>query len=88
MTNKPHGTLYIGITRDIARRSWEHRSGHGSGFTRKYNLHQLVYFEVHDDVQAAIQREKTMKEGKRDWKVALIEKKKPEWTDLYDQLNG
>lgn len=88
MTNKPDGTLYIGVTRYIARRAWEHGSGLGSGFTRKYNLQRLVYMEVHEDVQTAIQREKTMKEWKRDWKVALIEKDNPEWADLYDRLNG
>lgn len=88
MTNKPKGTLYIGVTNDIARRAYEHKCGRGSDFTRKYNLHRLVFIETHDEVERAIQREKSMKEWKRDWKVALIEEVNPNWDDLYDTLNA
>jgi len=83
LTNRKDGTLYIGMTNDLARRVHEHREGLGSGFTREYNLHHLVYFEVFDDPENAILREKRMKKWKRAWKVELIERDNPDWRDLY-----
>ncbi len=86
LTNKPNGTLYIGVTNDIARRVYEHRSGVVKGYTWKYNLKRLVYVEVYDDIQDARARELQMKEWHRDWKIRLIEKENPGWRDLYDEL--
>jgi putative endonuclease len=88
MTNKPLGVLYIGITNDIHRRVSEHKSAQAKGFTQKYNLHKLVWFEYHDDITTAIDREKRLKEWKRDWKIDLIEKLNPDWTDLAETLNS
>ena len=87
LASRKHGTLYIGVTNDIARRVWEHRAGKGSEFAKKYAVHRLVYAEPHDDVRNAIQREKNLKEWKRAWKIALIEQVNPEWDDLLDRLN-
>lgn len=87
LASRMHGTLYIGVTNDIARRVWEHRNGKGSEFAKQYRVHRLVYFEPHEDIRLAIQREKTLKEWKRAWKIALIEKDNPEWRDLYEELN-
>ena len=89
VTNKLHGTLYIGITDNLVRRGNEHRNGLIDGFTKKYNLKRLVYFEVFNRVEDAIHREKRLKKWNRQWKIELIEKVNPEWTDLYEQLvNG
>ena len=87
MTNRIFGTLYTGVTNDIARRVWEHRRGQGSVFTARYRLNRLVYVERHDDIRAAIQREKTIKHWPRAWKLNLIEALNPEWNDLYETLN-
>ena len=86
LTNRPHGTLYVGVTADLARRIWEHRQGLGSDFTRRYGLHRLVHAEAHETITAAIQREKNLKHWSRAWKVALIEEHNPGWDDLYDRL--
>ena len=86
LTNRPNGTLYVGVTSNIARRAWEHREGVADGFTKQYGLKRLVYVEHHDDVRAALQREKNLKHWSRAWKVALILKENPEWQDLYDRL--
>ena len=86
MTNKPDGTLYVGVTSDIARRAWEHREGVVEGFTKKYGLNRLVYVERHEDIESAIEREKQLKEWQRAWKVKLIHKVNPEWDDLYETL--
>ena len=88
MTNRPNGTLYIGVTNDIARRAYEHRTGAADGFTKRYGLRRLVYVEQHSDILAAIQREKNLKEWPRAWKVRLIQAINPQWVDLYDSLNG
>jgi putative endonuclease len=87
MTNRPNGTLYTGVTNDLARRSWEHRDGVVDGFTKRYGLKRLVYAERHDDICSAIQREKTMKHWPRAWKVRLILTDNPDWDDLYDRLS-
>ena len=86
VTNRPDGTLYLGVTGDIARRAWEHREGLVEGFTRRYGLKRLVYAERHDDIVSAIQREKTMKHWPRKWKVNLILQRNPDWEDLYETL--
>jgi len=86
MTNRPSGTLYVGVTGDLARRVWEHREGMVDGFTKKHGLKRLVYAERHDDIQAAFQREKNLKHWPRTWKVRLILTENPEWNDLYNQL--
>ena len=77
------GTLYIGVTNDLIRRTHEHREGLAEGFTRRYGVKQLVHFEIFDDIRTAIQREKTLKRWTRAWKIALIEKGSPNWTDLF-----
>jgi putative endonuclease len=86
MTNRPNGTLYIGVTSDLAKRAWEHREGVVEGFTKQYGLKQLVHAERHDDIRLAIQREKTLKHWPRAWKVKLILAENPDWADLYGQL--
>jgi len=86
MSNKPRGTLYVGVTSDITRRVWEHRMGMGSAFVKQYGLIRLVYFEQHDMIATAIHREKLIKHWKRSWKVELIHQMNPWWHDLYDTL--
>jgi len=86
ITNKPRGTLYIGITNNLVRRGYEHRNDLIDGFTKKYNLNKLVYFEVFNRIEDAILREKRLKKWNRKWKIDLIEKVNPEWIDLYGQL--
>ena len=86
VTNKRRGTLYIGMTNNLVRRGYENRNGLIDGFTKKYNLKRLVYFEVFNRVEDAILREKRLKKWNRQWKIELIEKLNPEWIDLYEQL--
>jgi len=88
MTNKPNGTLYIGVTNDLVRRVYEHRTHATPGFTDRYNLEHLVWFEQHDTPAEAIRREKALKRWNRAWKVALIAKSNPSWRDLWDQITG
>jgi putative endonuclease len=77
------GTLYVGVTSDLVRRVYEHKMAFANGFTKKYGVHRLVYFEKYDDIEAAIVREKRLKKWKRAWKVRLIEELNPNWDDLY-----
>jgi putative endonuclease len=86
MTNRPPGTLYVGVTADLPRHVWEHREGIGSGFTQRYGLKRLVHAEPHETILGAIQREKNIKHWPRAWKVALILHENPAWDDLYDRL--
>jgi putative endonuclease len=86
MTNKPNGTLYVGVTSDLAARAWQHREGTGGQFTKRYGLKRLVYAEFHDDITQAIQRETTIKHWPRAWKVNLIRERNQNWDDLYDTL--
>jgi putative endonuclease len=86
VTNKPHGTLYVGVTSDLARRIWEHREGVVEGFTERYRLKRLVYAEFHDDIRVAIQREHNIKHWSRAWKIDLIQERHADWNDLFDQL--
>lgn len=86
MTNRKDGTLYIGVTNNLARRAYEHRQKLAPGFTQKYNLGRLVYHEEYSSIQDAFNREKNMKEWNRAWKVELIENVNPTWRDLYEDL--
>lgn len=86
ITNKARGTLYIGVTSDIARRAWEHREGVVERFTKRYGLKRLVLAERYEEIQTAIRREKTMKHWPRSWKIKAIVVQNPRWDDLYDPL--
>ena len=86
LASRRNGTLYVGVTSDLLRRVYEHKNDFVAGFSKKYGVHTLVCFEVYRDREVAIQREKQIKEWKRRWKIALIEKVNPEWKDLYDQI--
>ncbi|OJW54051.1 MAG: excinuclease ABC subunit C [Alphaproteobacteria bacterium 41-28] len=86
LTNKPRGTLYIGITNNLIRRVYEHKNGFTDGFARKYKIKMLVHFEIYDYVHNALQREKTLKHWKRDWKIRLIEEFNPNWKDLWKTI--
>ncbi|WP_246529526.1 GIY-YIG nuclease family protein [Microvirga zambiensis] len=88
MTNRRNGTLYLGVTSNLARRAFEHREGLIPGFTRQYGLKRLVWYEHFCDIRDAIQREKTMKHWPRAWKVRLIHGMNPDWDDLYEVLNA
>jgi putative endonuclease len=87
MTNLPNGTLYVGVTDDIARRVYEHRARLVEGFTKQYGLSRLVFAERYNDIRTARQRERNMKHWPRSWKVRLIHAQNPDWDDLYDQLS-
>ena len=86
LPNKPNGTLYIGVTNDLPRRIYEHRTGAVPGFTKRHGLARLVYAEHHDDIRDAIRRERTMKTWRRAWKVRLIHAENPRWDDLSSAL--
>lgn len=86
MASQRNGTLYTGITSDLKKRVWEHKEGVVDGFTKEYEVKMLVYYEVHNDVNEAIKREKRLKRWERDWKLALIEKANPQWRDLYGEI--
>lgn len=88
MTDAPFGTLYIGVTSDLARRIWQHRNGEGSAFCRRYGLTRLVYCGHSERVEEAIAREKAMKAWKRQWKTRMIERTNPGWDDLFVHING
>jgi putative endonuclease len=88
LTNRPHGTLYTGVTSDLVRRIGEHKEGRIEGFTRRYYLKRLVWFEFHDEITAAIQRESNIKHWPRQWKINLIERMNPAWNDLYSEVSG
>ena len=86
LTNKPDGTLYTGVTGDLPRRMWQHRNKATKGFSARYNLTRLVYFELFEDMYEAISREKQIKAGSRKAKIELIERVNPEWRDLYTEV--
>ena len=86
MASNRNGTLYVGVTSDLVKRTWEHKNHAVEGFTDKYDVDKLVYYEIYDDELNAIQREKTLKRWKRKWKLDLIEKMNPNWSDLYDKI--
>src|SRR5262245_51735579 len=83
LASRPRGVLYLGMTSDLAGRAWEHRERVMEGFTRKYWVQRLVYYESHDDAETAAQRERAMKRWRRAWKIELIEKHNPTWRDLF-----
>ena len=87
LASKRNGTLYIGVTSNLASRIWQHKTDQVEGFTKKYQIHRLVYFELYDKMTDAIRREKQLKKWKRQWKIALIEKDNPEWKDLYYDIS-
>jgi putative endonuclease len=86
LASKLGGTLYVGVTNDLVRRVYEHREGLAEGFTKRYGVKMLVYFEPHESIEAAIQREKNIKPWSREWKIDLIIKDNPDWRDLYDEF--
>ncbi|AEP09728.1 GIY-YIG nuclease family protein [Micavibrio aeruginosavorus] len=86
LASKEYGTLYIGVTSDLKKRIWEHKSKVAEGFTEKYDVQNLVWFEEHQNAESAITREKQMKEWKREWKLNRIKDMNPEWRDLYEDI--
>jgi putative endonuclease len=86
LASKYNGTLYIGVTSNLIQRIWQHKNNLSDGFTKKYAVHNLVYYEVHNEMLSAIQREKQLKKWNRQWKINLIEKLNPTWKDLYQDL--
>ncbi|HTT84210.1 MAG TPA: GIY-YIG nuclease family protein [Rhizomicrobium sp.] len=88
LASRRNGTLYIGVTNNLARRVWEHREGLIDGFTKQYGVKMLVHFEVFEDVRNAIRRESRLKKWKREWKINLIQATNVEWNDLYDSFTG
>lgn len=86
LASSKHGTLYIGVTSDLLKRVWQHKEEIVEGFTKKYGVHKLVWYEVHQEIEAAIIREKRLKVWKRDWKIKLIEENNPDWQDLALEL--
>ncbi|KOR36019.1 MULTISPECIES: GIY-YIG nuclease family protein [Planktothricoides] len=86
LASKYNGTLYIGVTNDLLKRVYEHKNNFVDGFTKQYGVHRLVYYEVFNSIESAINREKQIKKWRREWKINLIEKDNPKWDDLYDSL--
>ena len=86
LASKRNGTLYIGVTSDLVKRVWEHNNDLVEGFTKGYGVHQLVWYELHENMESAITREKQLKEWKRQWKLELIEDTNPDWLDLYHSI--
>ena len=83
LASKRNGTLYIGVTSGLVKRIWEHKNDMMEGFTKRYDVHQLVWYELHENMESAIEREKRLKEWKRKWKLELVESTNPNWPDLY-----
>jgi putative endonuclease len=86
LASKRNGTLYVGVTSDLVKRGWEHRTNAVDGFTKKYGVHALVYYELHENMISAITREKQLKKWNRAWKLRLIEERNPEWHDLWQEI--
>ena len=86
LASKRNGTLYVGVTSNLVQRVWQHKGDLSEGFTKRYGVHTLVWYEGHDTMESAIAREKAIKGWKRAWKMALIEKSNPPWHDLYEEL--
>ncbi len=86
LASRRNGTLYTGVTSDLVQRVWQHKNDLVKGFTSKYHVHSLVWYEVHADMESAIGREKAIKEWQRAWKIELIETLNPEWRDLYEEI--
>jgi putative endonuclease len=88
LASQPNGTVYVGVTNDLVRRVYEHKEGVADGFTKQHGVKTLVYFEPYDEIEHALQREKTLKGWNRNWKIALIERDNPRWDDLYQGQCG
>ena len=88
LASRRNGTLYVGVTSDLLKRVWEHKNDVVEGFTKRYGVHSLVWYEPHETMESAIMREKAIKEWKRAWKLDVIEKANPEWKDLYDNIRS
>ncbi len=86
LASQRNGTLYIGVTSNLIKRTWEHKTNVVEGFTKKYGVHTLVWYEAHETMDSAIQREKVLKKWRRKWKIRLIESFNPDWTDLYEAI--
>ena len=86
MASRRNGTLYVGVTSDLGKRVWEHKNNVEKGFTERYGVHILVWYESHETMGSAIQREKSIKKWRRAWKIKLIASSNPEWLNIYDQL--
>ena len=86
LASKQNGTLYIGVTSELAKRAWTHKNNVIEGFTKRYGVHRLVYYEMHPDMTSAIVREKQLKKWNRAWKLELIESNNPEWNDLWSEI--
>lgn len=86
LSSKQNGTLYTGVTSDLVKRIYEHKNNLADGFTKKYNIHQLVWYEIHETAETAITREKQIKKWQRKWKLELIERNNPQWKDLYEDI--
>ncbi|MEQ1533901.1 MAG: GIY-YIG nuclease family protein [Sideroxydans sp.] len=86
LASQPYGTLYTGVTSDLPKRIWEHKNDCADGFTKRYGVHVLVYFEMHEDLISAINREKQIKKWNRAWKIRLIESTNSEWRDLWNEI--
>ncbi len=86
LASKRNGTLYVGVTSDLIKRVWEHKNNVVKGFTERYSVHQLVWYELHETMESAIWKEKMLKNWKRVWKLELIEKRNPNWQDLYETI--
>jgi putative endonuclease len=86
LASKRNGTLYVGVTSDLQQRAWTHKNDLVEGFTKKYGVHSLVYYELHQEMIAAIAREKQIKKWNRAWKLELIEEQNPDWSDLWDNI--
>jgi putative endonuclease len=88
LASRRNGTLYVGVTSDLIARAWQHREHIVKGFTSKYNVTRLVWYELHGTMEGAITREKRLKKWNRDWKIRLIEERNPYWNDLWDEIVG
>ena len=86
LSSKKNGVIYIGVTNNLKKRIYQHKNEEVKGFTKKYKIKKLVYFEISDSIESAIKREKVLKKWNRQWKIRLIEKENPEWRDMYDGL--
>ena len=86
LASKRNGTLYIGVTSELAKRVWQHKNNVVDGFTMRYSVHQLIWYELHETMESAIEREKALKNWERVWKLALIENSNPGWQDLYETI--
>ncbi|MES3024444.1 MAG: GIY-YIG nuclease family protein [Pseudomonadota bacterium] len=88
LASAPYGTLYVGVTTDIVRRTWQHREDFVEGFTKTYGVHILVWYEIHGDLMTAVAREKQIKKWNREWKIRLIQEHNPLWLDLYNEFTA